>query len=88
MGRRFSVHALVVAALASWLVVAWPAAAAKQSHRDRSIERRVDSLLQRMTLEEKLNQLTLLSDGQMKDNPGEARKPVGAVFSETDPKQD
>jgi beta-glucosidase len=38
-----------------------------------------------MTLEEKLNQLTLLSDGQMKDTPAEARKPVGAVFSETDP---
>ena len=38
-----------------------------------------------MTLEEKLNQLTLLSDGQMKENPAEARKPVGSVFSETDP---
>ena len=31
-----------------------------------------------MTLDEKLNQLTLLSDGQMKENPAEARKPVGA----------
>jgi beta-glucosidase len=38
-----------------------------------------------MTLQEKLNQLTLLSDGQMKENPAEARKPVGSVFSETDP---
>ena len=38
-----------------------------------------------MTLKEKLNQLTLLSDGQMKENPAEARKPVGGVFSETDP---
>ena len=30
-----------------------------------------------MTLDEKLNQLTLLSDGQMKEHPEEARKPVG-----------
>jgi beta-glucosidase len=88
MGRRVSLHAVVIAVLASCLVVAWPAVAAKhgkQAQRDRSIERRIDSLLGRMTLEEKLNQLTLLSDGQMKDNPAEARKPVGAVFSETDP---
>src|SRR4051794_32328103 len=85
MGRRFSLHAIVIAVLASCLVAAWPATAAKQSGRDRSIERRIDSLLGRMTLDEKLNQLTLLSDGQMKDTPAEARKPVGAVFSETDP---
>ena len=38
-----------------------------------------------MTLREKLDQLTLLSDGQMKEHPEEARKPVGGVFSETDP---
>jgi beta-glucosidase len=56
-----------------------------QQRLDRDIERRIDSLLRRMTLEEKLNQLTLLSDGQMKANPAEATKPVGAVFSETDP---
>jgi len=52
---------------------------------DRAIEKRVNKLLKKMTLEEKLNQLTLLSDGQMKENPAEARKPVGAVFSEVDP---
>jgi beta-glucosidase len=52
---------------------------------DRDTERRISSLIRRMTLDEKLNQLTLLSDGQMKENPAEARKPVGAVFSETDP---
>jgi beta-glucosidase len=97
MGRRVSLHGIVIAALVSCLIVAWPALAAKQRTRDRAAlqavqqrldrdtERRIDSLLRRMTLEEKLNQLTLLSDGQMKDNPGEARKPVGAVFSETDP---
>ena len=53
--------------------------------RDRNIERRIDELMRRMTLDEKLQQLTLLSDGQMKDHPEEARKPVGGVFSETDP---
>jgi beta-glucosidase len=95
MGRRISLHALVIAALVSCLIAAWPALAAKrtrdraalhavQQRLDRDTERRIDSLLRRMTLEEKLNQLTLLSDSQMKENPAEARR-VGAVFSETDP---
>ena len=39
--------------------------------------------MRRMTLDDKLNQMTLLSDGQLRDNPSEARR-VGAVFSETD----
>src|ERR1700755_2977392 len=52
---------------------------------DHGVDARVESLLRKMTLEEKLNQLTLLSDGQMKANPGEALTPVGGVFSETDP---
>ena len=60
-------------------------AAGQRPARIAAIESGIDSLLRRMTLEEKLNQLTLLSDGQMKENPAEARKPVGAVFSETDP---
>jgi beta-glucosidase len=80
MARRVSLHAIVAAVLAACLLVPWPAAAA-----DRRTERKIDSLLRRMTLEEKLNQLTLLSDGQMRENPAEARRPVGAVFSETDP---
>jgi beta-glucosidase len=72
------------------LLVAWPGTAATKTKTKRAkaandVERRIDSLLKRMTLEEKLNQLTLLSDGQMKENPAEARKPVGSVFSETDP---
>ena len=80
----------------SCLLAAWPALAAKRTRDratlqavaqrlDRHTERRIDSLLRRMTLNEKLNQLTLLSDGQMKEDPAEARKPVGGVFSETDP---
>src|SRR5690349_722851 len=47
------------------------------------IETKVDKLLAQMTLQEKLDQLTLLSDGQI--NHTEARKPVGGVFSLVDP---
>jgi beta-glucosidase len=49
----------------------------------RDIEKRVDRLLRRMTLEEKLQQIQLLSDGQI--NEEEAEKPVGGVFSLVDP---
>src|SRR5215212_324989 len=51
----------------------------------RAVERRVDRLLGKMTLEEKLNQIQLISDGQINDNPDEAKKPVGGIFSLTDP---
>jgi beta-glucosidase len=44
---------------------------------------RVASLLSSMTLDEKLQQLQLLSDGQITD--ADARAGVGAVFSLTDP---
>src|SRR4051794_14984109 len=50
---------------------------------DRGIERRVDRLLSQMTLDEKLQQVQLLSDGQITDE--DARKGVGAVFSLVDP---
>jgi beta-glucosidase len=50
-----------------------------------NVERRVEALLRKMTLEDKLNQIQLLSDGQIKDHPEEADKPVGGVFSLTDP---
>jgi beta-glucosidase len=46
---------------------------------DRSIERRVDDLLGRMTLDEKLQQVQLLSDGQITD--ADAKNGVGGVFS-------
>ena len=56
----------------------------KHDHgQDRNVEKRIDDLIRRMTLDEKLNQLTLISDGQIND--AEAAKPVGAVFSLTDP---
>src|SRR3954471_17918999 len=50
-----------------------------------NVERRVDSLLRKMTLQEKLDQIQLLSDGQINDT--EAAKPVGGVFSLTDPER-
>jgi beta-glucosidase len=50
---------------------------------DRATERRIDALIRKMTLQEKLEQMTLLSDGQITD--AEAAKPVGGVFSLVDP---
>jgi beta-glucosidase len=96
-GTRRRLQALGIAAVLLSLAVtaSAPAGGAKTRDRaalqavkqrqDRAMERRINSLIRRMTLEEKLNQITLLSDGQMKENPAEARKPVGSVFSETDP---
>ena len=97
MSRKGLLYVLGVVALMLSVTVAGQALAGKKKltrdraalqavaqAKDRATERRIDSLIRRMTLEEKLNQLTLLSDGQMKENPAEARKPVGSVFSETD----
>ena len=95
MSRHTSLQALLIAILALGVAVTGAVAAGKprtrdrvalqrvQQSQDRATERRIDALLRKMTLEEKLNQLTLLSDGQI--NPTEARKPVGSVFSLTDP---
>jgi beta-glucosidase len=48
-----------------------------------SIERKVDALVNKMTLHEKLEQVQLLSDGQITD--ADAKAGVGGVFSLTDP---
>src|SRR3954453_11589153 len=96
MSRRGRVSIAVAAAMAVCAVGVGGATAASRTGDeqalavqrpggDRGVDQRVASLLRRMTLEEKLNQLTLLSDGQMKAHPEEALKPVGGVFSETDP---
>jgi beta-glucosidase len=50
---------------------------------DKSIEAKVNDLLSRMTLQEKLQQVQLLSDGQITD--ADAQAGVGGVFSLTDP---
>jgi beta-glucosidase len=52
---------------------------------DRGIESRVNSLLSRMTLEEKLQQIQLLPD--FAANADEVRKGLGSVLSLTDPAQ-
>ncbi|KQV67572.1 glycoside hydrolase [Nocardioides sp. Root122] len=50
-----------------------------------SIERKIDRLVARMTVEEKLQQVQLLSDGQITD--ADARAGVGSVFSLVDPEK-
>ena len=97
MSRHTSLKALLIAVLALGVAVTGAVAANKsrtrdrvalqgvQRSEDRATERRIDALIRQMTLKEKLNQLTLLSDGQMKEHPEEASKPIGSVFSETDP---
>ncbi|MBZ5736565.1 beta-glucosidase BglX [Nocardioides mangrovi] len=52
---------------------------------DRGIERKVNALLARMTTAEKLQQVQLLSDGQITD--ADAKAGVGGVFSLTDPEK-
>ncbi len=90
---------VVIASLAACLAAAWPAIGAKKKPRtrdrvalravgqklDAKTEKRINALIKKMTLREKLDQMTLLSDGQMKEDPTQARRPVGMVFSETDP---
>ena len=56
----------------------------------KDVEKRVDALLRKMTLDEKLQQVQLLSDGQMNEENGargdrEAKAGVGGVFSLVDP---
>src|SRR4051794_13233671 len=51
----------------------------------RDVERRIDRLMQKMTLPDKLNQIQLISDGQINQDPTWADKPVGGVFSLVDP---
>jgi beta-glucosidase len=93
---RFSrrVAAIVVAAAALSSVVAGAVVAGSRSSDeaalrparsapDRGIERKVEALLSQMTLEEKLQQIQLLSDGQITD--ADAKAGVGGVFSLTDP---
>src|ERR1700704_5241005 len=48
-----------------------------------SIDGKVDSLLRQMTTHEKLEQLTMLSDGQVTE--ADAEEGVGGVFSLVDP---
>jgi beta-glucosidase len=90
-GRRAAIVATTVAL--SMLVAGAVVAATRSSDEsalaparhaaDSGIERKVDRLLRQMTTDEKLQQVQLLSDGQITDE--DARKGVGSVFSLTDP---
>src|SRR5829696_5808128 len=51
----------------------------------REVERRVDALLAKMTIKEKLQQVQLLSDGQVTD--ADAKAGVGGVFSLVNPQR-
>ncbi len=92
-GRRFSIGS-AVAVLGLGLLVAGGVVAASRSTDEgalqptrqpasQGIERKVDDLLGKMTLDEKLQQVQLLSDGQITD--ADAKAGVGSVFSLTDP---
>ena len=92
---RFSVRAAIAVALVALGVAAAGGVvagtrssdeAALQPTRgpaDRGIESRVNSLLSRMTLEEKLEQIQLLPDFMVTDD--EVRNGLGSVLSQTDP---
>jgi beta-glucosidase len=90
-GRRTAIGATVVALsslLAGGVVAATQSSdeAALQPTRqpaDRAIETRVDDLLARMTLEEKLQQIQLLPDFMVTDD--EVRRGLGSILSLTDP---
>ena len=59
--------------------------AASRVAADPQVEKKVDALLARMSVKEKLQQVQLLSDGQITD--ADARAGVGGVFSLTDPER-
>ena len=86
------VLALVVlsTALAGGVVAATQSSdeAALQPSRARAsqdVERRVDALIAKMSLQDKLNQIQLIADWQINGDPSWADKPVGGVFSLVDP---
>src|SRR3954462_3295795 len=89
--RRTAISAAVILSIS---VVAAGVLAATQSSDEqalaptrpaasRSIERKVDDLLAKMTTQEKLQQVQLLADWQATDD--EAKAGLGGVFSLTDP---
>jgi beta-glucosidase len=78
---RLAVAAAVAATIAGVGAVA--AVQANGAASSNTIAHKVDVLLKKMTVEEKLQQVQLLSDGQITD--ADARAGVGGVFSLTDP---
>jgi beta-glucosidase len=82
VNRRHAVVA-VLALTASLLVGGLAASNAGSAPGGPPVEARVNSLLAKMTLDEKLEQMQLLADFQA--TPAEAQKGIGGVFSLTDP---
>jgi beta-glucosidase len=90
-GRKIAIAISIVAAstMGAGAVVAGTGAgddqelAPTRGSADRGIERNVDRLVRQMTVDEKLQQVQLLSDGQITD--ADAKAGVGGVFSLTDP---
>src|SRR3954451_27817 len=90
-GRRVAVAVAIVAAstTGAGVVIAGTGAGDDQALQptrtpaSAGIERKVDRLLRQMTVDEKLQQVQLLSDGQITD--ADAKNGVGGVFSLTDP---
>jgi beta-glucosidase len=90
-GRRLAIAAAIIgcSTLGAGVVVAGTGAGddeALQPTRgpaSRGVERRIDQLVARMTVPEKLQQLQLLADNQVTED--DARNGVGGVFSLTDP---
>jgi beta-glucosidase len=90
-GRKLAVAVAIVASstLGAGAVIAGTEAGDDQAlqptrgHADGGVERKVDRLLRQMTVDEKLQQVQLLSDGQITD--ADAKNGVGGVFSLTDP---
>ena len=86
--RRGRVIALAVVPLAAGVLASGAtltASTASSPPAHQPVEARVNALLAKMTVEEKLQQMQLLSDGQITD--AEAAKGVGGVFSLTDPQK-
>jgi beta-glucosidase len=88
-GRRIALAITVLVLSAAGGVVAATrpgddsALAPTRAPASQSIEKKVDALVSKMTVDEKLMQLQLLSDGQITDDA--AKNGVGGVFSLTDP---
>jgi beta-glucosidase len=90
-GRKVAIAVAVVAAstMGAGAVVAGTGAGDDQALQPTrtpasgDVERKVDRLVKQMTVDEKLQQVQLLSDGQITD--ADAKNGVGGVFSLTDP---
>ncbi len=88
MGRRgrlalIGATLVAVTSVIGSSAVAAPGGGAASRPADRGVESKINSLLRQMTVTEKLQQVQLLSDGQITD--ADAKAGVGSVFSLVDP---